>query len=1426
MNFGGYEIVRELSRSPVGLEATARGPDGGAEAFFVQVQYFDPIARRGEERIVVDAFLERTRLQQKVDGGHWAKILTVGEIDQGAFAVSELFPRNGQSIIDHKVRLASTDLQRVVLGVLDGLIELRERAGGRAHGALKPEKVLVDDSAGSGRWRVALRDPAPDAWSAEQLAQAKLRDARAVGALLIGMVEHRQPRVLPTRIEESDPWKRVGGSQADAWVKAVNRLLDADLDGSSKWLADARDAFAAIKVTGQKRSKAPLLVGGVVVLALLAGGGYFALTQLGRDAAREKLVDELTTEVWQNWLEACAWVPRLGPELDRRWPNGGAGGVLSPEAQAFLKGIKAALPAPTEFTSEKEPLKNAWRPHFLFNKVSLTEMFVEDGDGPPKANDALRESLLVSNPGAVEKANVVLLGVRDVRDAIKTPAVKGDIEALKAKLTEWGATEAQVGGLSSAIAALSPEEIKSTDQVVALVEAVDAAARSAGTGRDLAAIDARAATVLGEGGPAARQDPVLARLPEAVRRGVVGALLAASDAPGTYETIDAAVAAGNGELDRLSKFLADGYKLVEGPELESLIAATGLSADAGFAALEQWRQLATDPRVVRLPTERDDLASLRSAAGVDALLKPARDLVGQLDELARTSGEEEVRAALPQYRATIAEVEGLIPTALETRPTMANEEEIRRLSGEIKAKLRDMHASGSVLYRKYSKTLDQVEEILGSMDAAFPDDPELHAAFLAKRTELTGLVQTARSLPDSEQGRRASELVDQYQKDFDRLDAIRVRTARSLDLTASPAIDPTPLRAAFETRRRESQRALVADSGVPAAGPDPALETMASETEAAATAAAGLGARLSRWASVADLDDRDGVLAPSFSAGSTAAAAFAEAVKPLRARLDALDRVSGTDAELLAIARDAAEVPELRRAAFEKAGAADPAWPATGGDLRLVVDAQKSLVAAIAQAQDPLWSLAEVEAIGSGLWARAMANATTESAFREVRAMAAEFGLGASAEAALSEAVRRNAALLDLKNAFAGVRETKDDAVDEPAVRAVVDGWLAANRSLFAGDAGFVAGLERAMVSDGKGGGDFDPKAYGPGRAGWSGGIDPALEVISYSSGSSALAFRRVETGDDETVWFLSTTETSLGVFLSVSGGAINADLDRYADQGPRGWLFEAAAGASDARAWFEYRPLGNDHLNQDPLFAGQLWDSQTPTLLKSESDALLGGDKRRFPVQHLSRDAIEAFCTALSCELPPVEVWQAAARATFEAAGAGAVAINANTEAALGLQVRDSTWGTQVSYFNGLPVNDERRWEEHKWWYQGGFRWGLNAQAYEAGIGEVWPVDDGLMYFAPVEGGRGALWSHIVGNVGELVTTPGGIAAIGVSAMSPPSVDPMTAIEIRRLTELPAADIGFRPAFRVPAQALNPSVFRKVQVLLGKTQLTLPGGA
>lgn len=1427
MNFGGYEIVRELSRSPVGFEGTARGPDGGAEAFFVQVQYFDPIARRGEERVLVDAFLESVRLQQQVAGGHWSKIHAVGETDQGAFAVSELFPRNAQGIIDGKARLASTDLQRVILGAIDGLMELRERTGGRAHGSLRPGKVLVDDSGGSGRWRVALRGPSPDVWSAEELAQAKLRDARALGGLLVGMVEHRQPRVLPTRIEASEAWERAGGDHWSDWVSAVNRLLDGDLDPSSNWLAEAREAFAAIKVSKQERSKAPLLIAAALGLVVLVGGGYFALPLLNGGGGGQQIVTELTPANWLEWLEACEWVPDLKFDLDQEWPETGSAPDLSPEAQQFLARIRASLPDLDDEAYKSGPLKDAWRPHGLFAKLGVDQLFVEI-DGERVGNETFRLRIIAeSEKNAIAKADAVAKGVQKVREALGASDARDEIEALRATLTRWGATEDQLSGLTNAIASLDTASIHSTAGVIALVESVDAASGAAEISARLTALDERAAKIAADAGSV--NDPLLGALPEAVHRGLVSSLEAAEDPRGSFDAVGEAVERAERVVGRLGEFMSGGYTLVERSEFDALLASNPPRPDAGFAAIEAWQRLAVDPRVVRLTTEEDGLSKLRTAAEVGELLKPARENLARLDELLAAGDQEEIRAALPGLRATLAEVEASIEAAQQIPPTRSHEDELRVATIAFKDKLSAMVDESGRLVSLHSKTLDQVDSLIAGMEGAFPEDQILHEAFLKMRPSLEEGVASARQLPEGEQGRPAKALADRFDAERNRLLAIRDYTGRRLAMPptpappSKPALKPAPLRDAFEARRQSLQAELVALEGAPTGESSEVFEQLAAQIEAASTAAVGLESRLARWASRADIGDVGEVLAPQLSGGPELVAAFAQAVKPLRDRLNALDALpDGSDA-LLAIAGDGVDADaELRRAAFEQLVALDAGWPATGEALRSVLAAQRSILDAIGRSPDPLWTPAQINAIGSTLWERAMANAATETAFAEVRAMKTDFGLGVEAEVGLSVGVRKNAALLDLRLAFEAVPETGDEAVDEAAVQRAVNGWLTTNRDLFESDAAWLTSLEKAMESEGEGGGDFDPTAYGPGRVRWTGVIDDALEEISYTNGGSSLVFRRVETGDEEQVWFLSKTEVSLGVFLDVVPGAIDGDINRNSFKGPRGWVFDGSnKSASVAQGWFSHRAITNQNLVNDVLFAPALRGSRSTTALESENDPLKDANKRDLPVQQITKNAIDAFCRAIECELPTVEVWLAATRATFEQAGAGSVVIDANTTRALGLQVRDATWRTQFDYYDGLGATG--RWDEHDWWFQGAFGWGLGVVEFEAAIDQTWPVDDGLMYFAPVGSGGGQHFSHLVGNVGELVSSGSGVAVIGASAMSPPGADPTTPVSIRPVTEMPAADIGFRVAFKVPAQALNPTVYRKVERVLKEAPLRFP---
>lgn len=1392
MNFGGYEIVREVSRSPLGLSATARGPDGGPEAYFVQVQYFDPIASRGEERYVVEAFLERARIQRLVEGGHWATIHAVGEIGEGAFAVSELFPRTAQALIDGRTRLASVDIQRVMLGAIDALAELRERAEGRAHGALKAESVLIDDSAGSARWRVALCDPSPERWKVEELAAAKLRDARALGAVAIGLVEHRQPRTLPTRIEVSEPWKRVGGAQAEAWVAAVNRLLHADLDPATDWLAAARADFAAIRVVGRKRNRAPLIAAGVLALALAGGVGWFILGRGGEKVVEPILVSDLTPEAWQDWIEASDWVGKLARRIEEITPE--ERNSMSPAAREFLDGIVEEIPV-------KDLNSRVWNPHLHLELGSLEDLLV---DGV--ASDEQRLQLLAKVPDAATMANTVAVRASQIRERCASPPARDDLVALVETLGGWGAAEGQLQGLQAAADALTPGEIRSAEQVVALVQAVDAATRAGETRAALEALDGRLAEIRLRAGEAGAQDPILSRLDALTRGGVLASLDEGGDSQDAYRSLASAAAEATRVLDALAAFVAEGYERVETAELTELLAERGTADKTGFAAITEWLDLARDERVTRLSEGEDPLAELRGGDGVGAFVRGATDRLAEVEGLPQRETEPRIQSALPEMRAELAAIESTAAEALGLPPTLSNRDELERRRASLTERRDALGGRALTLFNEFSRTLDEL--VADITQDPFEGDPDLSAALDAERERVLGLADEARALPPQEQNQRAAALFDEYTAEVERLGAIAAHTARTLDLRGNQGGAWTPVIQAFEARRREVKRDLAAAGGAIPTGSHAGLDALAAEVAAAAAAAAELEANLDRWA--LPPVDSAAVVSPALSGDAAMAEAFAEAVSALRARVHAVAGLGGAPGELLNIAGDADAHRELRRAAFERAG--EGAWPASGGDLRAVLDAQRAIVAALGSTEGPLWSVEEVEGIGATRWASAMGNAPTEAAFIEVRGMREEFGLPAAAEDALADSIRRSAAVVDLKASVGAFEPGDDPEADDRAVGGIVTAWLAEHGDLFAGDAAWTASLREALAVEAAGGGDFEAGNYGPGTQGWSGRADENLEVLTYVRGGRTMSFRRIETGEGGDVWFLAVEEVSLGLFLEVAGGSIGEDDNGFADLGPRGWIYDDSA--SPAGTWFDHKERGSDLL-EHALFAPGLSVAGAEAELESERDEQKDQSKDSLPVQHITLEAAEEFNNAIGCVFPSVEAWQAAAAATFAQAGAGSVGVSGQAATALGLQLRDATWRVQFDYSQGLA----NRTPSHDWWSQGGFAWGAGAAA----IGGVWNgVDDGLLYFAPVAGRTGVLWTHIVGNVGEIVQALGGIAVIGASAMSPPSVEPGEPVAINRRA-LPAADIGIRPAFTVPARALNPTVARKVERVLEGSPARFP---
>lgn len=129
-SYGGYETVRELSRSGFAAVYTARAVKGDkGEKYAVKVfqagdAVFDQERLTSETRLL----LESARGQQELttrNAQHWAPIHEIGTTDEGAYYVTDFFPRSLQQLIYGRIKLPAAALHAIVDSIVKGLLELK-----------------------------------------------------------------------------------------------------------------------------------------------------------------------------------------------------------------------------------------------------------------------------------------------------------------------------------------------------------------------------------------------------------------------------------------------------------------------------------------------------------------------------------------------------------------------------------------------------------------------------------------------------------------------------------------------------------------------------------------------------------------------------------------------------------------------------------------------------------------------------------------------------------------------------------------------------------------------------------------------------------------------------------------------------------------------------------------------------------------------------------------------------------------------------------------------------------------------------------------------------------------------------------------------------------------------------------------------------
>ncbi len=1414
-SYAGYQVVREIRRSPVGVDGLAHRPDAPTREFLVEVRVPDPVAAGGDERHGIEQFLRQARVQQSIGGDAWVRVLEVGESGEEGFAVKDYYARSVRTLIEARARLDPGQTRLLVLGMLDGLIALRDRCGGRAHGELDASRVLLDEAPGPGRWRGLLNAPADDVDERVRGKAARLGDLRALARIIIGLVELRVPASAPGSVGPSERWKQAFGPQVDAWVEVVNALLDMSLDPDALPLEEVRRRVERI-VAPARRSKRGLVIAGLVGLVVLGGGGYLGMRAMGGGQKAAVVHYDFTPAHWVEFnidfqvhglLLAGDWsAPSKAPEDWAKW----------------FESLKDAI--------ERKP-DTAERPSYIADTPELLAEVLNPGasqDVEAAKEKQQNAGKAAASYAAWEKGVLEVLAQAPGKKSLEEAGAwlggipLGEVLARYAGQWEtWGAPWTTPEGLGDQVVqtAFSKEAEARAERVKSFVERVRLAAMAEAVNTQVKEIEQTLAGITQTG--ETNDDAILREARSIVRRFVVRddepdvelALSGVSDRLGT-QAMDVVIAIA-GSLGK------DGaYSKAHKPSLRARLAGADLE-DGTLKPLETWLDLVKNRDLIELSGDRDPLEAWRNGKQPAQRAKFSGQML-QLEKLLEQDGvtaeQRQVAAeASERARRWMEEADEKVQAVLDLAPIRANEPKLREAADAAASRVDEASRLMDNQIGELSWTKDKLRDLFARGNVFADEQVD------ARHDEIRGQFSTRlESTPEEALPR----LYATYKQVQSQLEAIERRYAVRLGI--GQWVGSMPLEAVettFAQLRSKRLAAALSAVDIDAAPPapagdefDPVLTQVRTAIEEAVGRVAELTARLDSWHSPSEMSDELGLVSgfsvqsvPGLEAGDAEAirSAFGSACAGLLGRVDAAARVSGSPEELIGIVRQGlSNKPELRVAAYDALSQAD-AWPRTAEDLNNEIAARTALLESILSSGVEAGELVErIERQSAERWHEAVAGASDETRFTAAMGLGAQFS---GSEALLTDADRRNVALLELKGALAGV-DAGDEERADGQTRQIVQAWEVTNRALFAGQAAWAGGLTAALEENAEGasGGMFEAGNAGPAAtgAGTFKAADEEFTHLIYTIAGRDVRLERV--GEFESaaaneagqvfVWYLQTEEVSLDLFSAVAG----QDREREAqwrlsaqpsETGPSVWHRAAPRGFVPARTWLETNPD----------------ISASPSALFARGDP---GDRYRLaqadqnpspamPMQQISYDTARDFAGAVGLRLPTLAVWRAAAGPLLNG-------LNPTAASAAGLNLRDATWGVQAdhdqqnNFIQGLAS-----WRSD--WFGSG--------APEAGgFVQRWSdLNDGYLYFAPT--GRptgGGVFADLVGNVAEYVTERddgGGVFVVGGSAMSPPPTGAGD-LEVRvrpRDLGVGYADVGFRLAMRVPKDAFITTALQRV---------------
>ncbi|MBL8877317.1 MAG: hypothetical protein JNM86_16115 [Phycisphaerae bacterium] len=1389
--FGSYEARREVAgagfcaRWEASLSASASVP--GVKPFgdrfvatavgpTVIVPWLPRAGLDEEARRLVGAARDQAQL---VGAGakRWSIVADFGLMDdgRGAFVVRPSLAWTVERLVLAQYVFTSVELRGIVLGVVDGLLEL-ERSSGRQWGNLNSSTVMLAVGPGDAKLGDGSGVVLTELESRERLGtDAAIADLRALGRLIYEMVLSKRPplkAVSGWSAKWSEGWEVVGDGRW--WFELANRLMSAGTalgeGGNPPTLAQVRQLILEHRAHKPLPKRQLYIAGGIAALVLLAGGAYLALHSPGREPivlTADQLDEKARLGRWQGLVER--W---------RLW----FGDLYASREQVST--IAATRPAGSTIRAVSAVLNDpGLRDPRAISGVGASGSLLDLFDRP---GDAIEGDKIVAAAESLDKIEEIrrlllewpeLARLKDVADqwekrgwgAASGPlrtAAEGVSPAIPNVIIKEGETATTDAG-SSRPGAVVPA-VMAGQEAISIAEAIEAdwdGLLKAGEERSKEAADSAA------------RDPVLSKLraiatkeaARAIASAEAGkpALAALAERLATLETLTGEVLAQR-QIDGWDEqgFLeSDQLKQIAAGEesVDQLAAWKALAAKPEFAEVD-----AIDPRVEALARFKDAEEQLRSTGqrladmgkgGHELTLQPS-EFDARMSELA---SEAKVLASTAWSNRNRSKVEGLSERlirnidALQRDANDALRTGLMPLSEAIGTQNRELFSSAA-LSRDWTRTLDGAAGVSSKREA-----------FNAVRKRRDELLALDRAIPNN---------------------AV-IAFPESLGFSTEAW-----KRAAGAARERFFAEALRTDPPDVAGAAERSKSWLAQAEEYLSLAAKVENAL------------RRGEELSGAHAGST----LPDSLPNLVRRLDAIPSaaelgsvvpsVSGAISELKAFAttEDAARlVNAIRGATADSApialGAwarlAEIGWPRATSDFAVAKEfAATKIPELIDKGIDSATRELVRERAGARsrrIWLAFMNSrkGVDRAGIDAAMSNAGLFGVTPGDESDLSTAARYNALVWDLAHKaaeFASVQKEKGigPAAPEAALAAQTQVAKELLASFRAGSAALgLAGTDAATklagamerIADRDAKPAFDPLKSGPaalrnaqGQPLWKG--EKVGGAIVYSldlppgrlaPGQSAvkLVFQPVSiTGPGGPIaTYVSTHEVSVGSLI----GAFEAQRGRQSweqlQKTLRHWDFDKDDPRPGPATWSwdlrRVKVILSDRSKESVAWKDQTgWLKGHPTMQGKNYYAPELGEiappNYDSPMDWVSPDAALLAARQMGVRLPTVDEWKAA----VEAAGG-------QKKASAGENRRDKTWLIQFQYIDKLDVIGKE-------WPHAGIFWPKNLvpqwpQAdgkmlyVNASDDSSLPINDGYLWFAPAMRDSDG-WSNLIGNVSEIV--------------------------------------------------------------------------